>query len=166
MRVRPIPVDEGIGMKPDGMRRTPRQCLVSIGKAQKLLGASLHRALVGLLVQSGDIDSFGCNCGVDGSSRRSCSLVGLYGPKIAVLAVRVRQSQGAMNAPAHIPFCALRAIASSATYALEYRMKAIPRPSRTSHALKSPSFVEQVASHRLNAPLPLVTQEVSRDPMC
>src|SRR6266487_4764027 len=93
----------------------------------------------------GDSDSFGCNCGVDGSSRRSCSSIGLYEPKIAVLAVRVRQSQGAMNAPAHIPFCALRAIPSSATYALEYRMKAMPRP--TSHALRSPSFVEQVASH-------------------
>jgi hypothetical protein len=82
-----------------------------------------------------------------------------------VLAVRARQSHGAMNAPAHIPFCALRAMASSATYALEYRTKAMPRPSRTSHALRSPSFVEQVASHRPKASLPLVAQEVSRDPM-
>src|SRR5262245_9433698 len=115
----------------------------------------------------GDTNDFGCNCGVDGSSSRSCCSVGLYEPKIAVLAVRVRQSHGAMNAPAHIPFCALRAMASSATYALEYRMKAMPRPSRTNHALRSPSlFVEQVASHRSKASLPLVTQEVSRDPTC
>src|SRR5262249_16620441 len=96
----------------------------------------------------------------------SCRSVGLYEPKIAVLAVRARQSHGAMKAPAHIPFCALRALASSATYALEYRMKAKPKPSRTNPALKSPSFVEQVASHRPKASLPLVTQEVSRDPMC
>src|SRR5262245_5209335 len=109
----------------------------------------------------GDTNDFGCNCGVGGSSRRSCCSVGLYEPKIAVLAVRARQSHGAMNAPAHIPFCALRALASSATYALEYRTKAMPRPSRTSHALRSPSFVEQVASHRPKASLPLVAQEVS-----
>src|SRR5262245_8489736 len=114
----------------------------------------------------GDSDGFGCNCGVDGSSsRRSCSSVGLYEPKIAVLAVRARQSHGAMNAPAHIPFSALRAMASSATYAPEYRMKAKPSPSRTSHAPRSSSFVEQVASHRPKASLPLVAQEVSRDPM-
>src|SRR5262245_1731076 len=114
----------------------------------------------------GDTNGFGCNCEVDGSSRRSCCSVGLYEPKIAVLAVRARQSHGAMKAPAHIPCCALRAVASSATYALEYRMKATPRPSRTSHALRSPSLVEQVASHRPKTSLPLVTQEVSRDPMC
>jgi hypothetical protein len=45
-------------------------------------------------------------------------------------------------------------------------MKAKPKPSRTSHALRSPSFVEQVASHRPKASWPLVMQEVSRDPMC
>jgi hypothetical protein len=125
-----------------------------------------HSALRSCTCGRGDSDGFGCNCGVDGSSRRSCISVGLYDPKIAVLAVRLRQSHGAMNAPAHIPCCALRAVASSATYALEYRMKATPRPSRTSHALRSPSLVEQVASHRPKASfLPLVTQEVSRAPM-
>src|SRR5262249_49165888 len=114
----------------------------------------------------GDSDGFGCNCGVDGSSsRRSCSSVGLYEPKIAVLAVRARQSHGAMNAPAHIPFCALRAVTSSRAYALEERTKAKARPARTSHALRSPPFVEQVASQRPNTSLPLVTQEVWRDPM-
>jgi hypothetical protein len=46
--------------------------------------------------------------------------------EIAVLAVRVRQSQGAMNAPTHIPFCALRAIASSATYAFESQIESHP----------------------------------------
>ena len=34
---------------------------------------------------------------------RSCPLVDLYDPKIAVLAVRARQSHGAMNARPH-PF--------------------------------------------------------------
>src|SRR5262249_49762359 len=107
---------------------------------------------------SDDTDGFRCCCGLDVSSRRSCCSVGLYEPKIAVLAVRARQSHGAMNAPAQIPSCALRAMASSATYALEYRMKAKPSPSRTSHALMSPSFVEQVASQRPKASLPLATQ--------
>src|SRR6516164_4545627 len=125
-----------------------------------------HAALCSCNCACGDSDGCGRNCGVDGSSRRSCCSVGLYEPKIAVLAVRARQSHGAMNAPAHIPFCALRAVASSATYALEYRMKAMPSPSRTSHALRSPPFVEQVASHRPKTSLPLVTQEVWRDPMC
>src|SRR5215813_1556488 len=124
-----------------------------------------HAALYSRNCARGDSDDCGRNCGVGGSSRRSCCSVGLYEPKIAVLAVRARQSHGARNAPAHIPFCALRARASSATYALEYRMKAMPRPSRTSHALRSPPFVEQVASHRPKASLPLVAQEVSRDPM-
>src|SRR5262245_19063742 len=124
-----------------------------------------HAALCSCNCARGDRDGFGCNRGVDGSSRRSCWSVGLYEPKIAVLAVRARQSHGAMNAPAHIPFSALRAMASSATYAPEYRMKAKPSPSRTSHAPRSSSFVEQVASHRPKASLPLVAQEVSRDPM-
>src|SRR5262249_9602358 len=100
-----------------------------------------HAALYSRNCARGDSDGFGCNCGVVGSSRRSCCSVGLYEPKIAVLAVRARQSHGAMNAPAHIPFCALRAMASSATYALEYRTKAMPRPSRTSHAIRPPPFL-------------------------
>src|SRR6516165_10391341 len=125
-----------------------------------------HAPLCSCDCASGDGDGCGRNCGVDGSSRRSCCSVGLYEPKIAVLAVRARQSHGAMNAPAHIPFCALRVMASSATYALEYRMKAKPSPSRTSQALRSPSLAEQVASHRPKASLPLAMQEVSRDPMC
>src|SRR5262249_47313269 len=115
----------------------------------------------------GDSDGFGCNCGVDGSSsRRSCSSVGLYEPKIAVLAVRAGQSHGAMNAPAHIPFCALRAVTSSGAYALEERAKTKARPPRTRHALRAPPFVEEVASQRPKASWPLVMQEVSRDPMC
>jgi hypothetical protein len=110
-----------------------------------------HAALCSCNGACGGSDGCGRNCGVDGSSRRSCCSVGLYEPKVAVLAVRPRQSHGAMNAPAHIPFCALRAMASSATYALEYWMKAMPSPSRTSHALRSPSFVEQVASQKSGA---------------
>jgi hypothetical protein len=49
-----------------------------------------HAPLCSCDCASGDSDGCGRNCGVDGSSRRSCCSVGLYEPKIAVLALEYR----------------------------------------------------------------------------